>query len=174
MNRIAKFEKVSFDQFHKDWLKAYPDTSEEEIRVIYDDLKLPQRATRGSAGYDFYAPADIDLKAGEQTLVPSGIRAKIDDGFVLILVPRSSLGFRYRMQLDNTVGVIDADYYEAENEGHMMCKLINDSRNGKALHVSKGQGMIQGIFLPFGITEDDDASEVRTGGMGSTTKQKAG
>ena len=170
MNRIARFEKVSFEQFSKDWKRFDEHASLEEVRKIYDDLKLPHRATRGSAGYDFYAPAEITMKAGEQRLVPTGIRAKIEDGFVLVLVPRSSLGFKYRMQLDNTVGIIDADYYEADNEGHMMCKLINDSREEKTLHIEKGQGMVQGIFLPFGITVDDDADTQRTGGFGSTTK----
>lgn len=170
MNRIARFEKVSFEQFSKDWKRFDEHVSLEEVRKIYDDLKLPHRATRGSAGYDFFAPADITMKAGEQRLVPTGIRAKIEDGFVLVLVPRSSLGFKYRMQLDNTVGIIDADYYEADNEGHMMCKLINDSREEKTLHIEKGQGMVQGIFLPFGITVDDDADTQRTGGFGSTTK----
>jgi dUTP pyrophosphatase len=110
------------------------------------------------------------MEAGQQKLVPSGIRVKIEDGLVLVLVPRSSLGFKYRMQLDNTVGIIDADYYEADNEGHMMCKLINDSRERKTLRIEKGQGMVQGIFLPFGITVDDEADAQRTGGFGSTTK----
>lgn len=168
MERIAKFEKVSFEQFEKDWKKQNPDCSEEEIRRIYDRLKLPKRATSGSAGYDFYAPVSFSLEAGEEILMPTGIRARINSGYVLVLVPRSSLGFRYRIQLDNTVGIIDSDYYFADNEGHMMCKLINDSRQGKKLELSEGSGMVQGIFLPFGITEDDDADGIRTGGFGST------
>lgn len=170
MQKVAKFEKVSFEQFAKDWKKFDASADEAETRKIYDAVRLPRRATRGSAGYDFYAPADLVMKAGEQRLVPSGIRAKIEDGFVLVLVPRSSLGFKYRMQLDNTVGIIDADYYEAENEGHMMCKLINDSRESKTLHIEQGQGMVQGIFLPFGITFDDEAKAQRTGGFGSTDR----
>lgn len=174
MQRIAEFEKVSFERFVLDWHKCDPDADETSVRKIYDEICLPKRATKGSAGYDFYAPDTVVMKAGDQKLVPSGIRAKIDDGFVLVLVPRSSLGFKYRMQLDNTVGIIDADYYEADNEGHIMCKLINDSREDKTLRIEKGQGMVQGIFLPFGITVNDEASQQRTGGFGSTTKQKAG
>ena len=170
MQKIAKFEKVSFEQFEKDWKKAYPDTADETVREIYDDLKLPQRATKGSAGYDFTAPVRIEMKAGSQILIPTGIRAKIENGFVLLLFPRSSLGFKYRMQLDNTCGVIDSDYYEAANEGHIMCKLINDSRDGRTLTIEAGQGMVQGIFVPFGITEDDEADAQRTGGIGSTTR----
>ena len=170
MQKIAKFEKVSFEQFEKDWKKAFPDTADETVREIYDDLKLPQRATKGSAGYDFTAPVRIEMKAGSQILIPTGIRAKIENGFVLLLFPRSSLGFKYRMQLDNTCGVIDSDYYDAANEGHIMCKLINDSRDGRTLTVEAGQGMVQGIFVPFGITEDDEADAQRTGGIGSTTR----
>jgi len=170
MQRIAKFEKVSFEQFLKDWAKYDPEAGENDVRKIYEELKLPQRATKGSAGYDFYAPVTVTMAAGEEKLIPTGIRVKIGDGFVLVLVPRSGLGFKYRMQLDNTVGVIDADYYEADNEGHMMCKLINDSREGKTLVIEQGKGMVQGIFLPFGITEDDAADTQRTGGFGSTTR----
>jgi dUTP pyrophosphatase len=75
------------------------------------------------------------------------------------------------MQLDNTAGVIDSDYYNARNEGHIMCKLINDSREGKTLELKAGQGMVQGLFLPYGITEDDETDTERTGGIGSTTKE---
>ncbi len=169
MKSVAKFEKVSFEQFLKDWQKNIG-SNEAEIKKIYDSISLPKRATKQSAGYDFYAPIDITMNPNEVLLIPSGIRAKIDDGYVLMLFPRSSLGFKYRMQLNNTVGVIDADYYNAENEGHIMCKFMNDSRDGKQLHVEAGQGMVQGIFMSFGITVDDDADQVRTGGIGSTTK----
>lgn len=169
MEKIAKFEKVSFEQFKNDWKKNF-ENSDEEIKQIYDDIKLPHRATKQSAGYDFYAPVDIEMKPGEVKLIPSGIRAKIDDGYVLMLYPRSSLGFKFRMQLNNTVGVIDADYYNADNEGHIMCKFTNDTHEDKVLKVDKGAGMVQGIFMSFGITVDDDSNEERTGGIGSTTK----
>lgn len=169
MEKIAKFEKVSFEQFKNDWKKNFENT-DEEIKQIYDDIKLPHRATKQSAGYDFYAPVDIEMKPGEVKLIPSGIRAKIDDGYVLMLYPRSSLGFKFRMQLNNTVGVIDADYYNADNEGHIMCKFTNDTHEDKVLKVDKGAGMVQGIFMSFGITVDDDSNEERTGGIGSTTK----
>lgn len=169
MEKIAKFEKVSFEQFKDDWKKNF-ENSDEEIKQIYDDIKLPHRATKQSAGYDFYAPVDIEMKPGEVKLIPSGIRAKIDDGYVLMLYPRSSLGFKFRMQLNNTVGVIDADYYNADNEGHIMCKFTNDTHEDKVLKVDKGAGMVQGIFMSFGITVDDDSNEERTGGIGSTTK----
>lgn len=169
MERVAKFEKVSFEQFKRDWQKNFSAT-DEEIKAIYESISLPKRATKQSAGYDFYAPITIQLKPQEVKLIPTGIRAKMIDGYVLMLYPRSSLGFKYRMQLNNTVGVIDADYYHADNEGHIMVKFMNDSRNDVQLVIEKGAGMVQGIFMPFGITEDDAVNEERKGGLGSTTK----
>lgn len=167
MNTAGHFEKVSFRQFEKDWNK---NTGREDSEEIYKNLQLPERATTGSAGYDFHAPCDIDLKPGASVLIPTGIRAKMNPGWVLMLFPRSSLGFKYRMQLDNTVGIIDADYYGADNEGHIMCRITNDTHDNKALHINKGAGMVQGIFVPFGITDDDSAEGKRTYGFGSTDK----
>ena len=109
--------------------------------------------------------------AGETVKVLTGIRARIDEGWVLTLYPRSGLGFRYRLQLNNTVGVIDSDYYGSDNEGHIQAKITNDSREGKELKLEAGTGFMQGIFLEYGITEDDDADEIRNGGFGSTTAQ---
>lgn len=162
MYRIAKFSKVS--------LSVYKEARGGDSSLEYEDIKLPLRATRGSAGYDFYAPARIELAAGESVKVATGIRAKIDDGWVLMLFPRSGLGFKYRLQLDNTVGVIDSDYYYSDNEGHIFIKITNDSREGKTLVVEKGSAFAQGVFLPFGLCEDDDAQNIRNGGMGSTSK----
>lgn len=161
MKRIAKFEKVSPEQFRQ----AY--TGDDAERV-YNAIKLPRRATSGSAGYDIFAPFEITLKAGETVKIPTGIRVKIDDGWFLSLYPRSGLGFKFRLQLDNTVGIIDSDYYNAENEGHIMVKLTNDTREGKTVQIAAGAGFVQGIFLEYGITEDDDADGERVGGFGST------
>lgn len=161
MKRIAKFEKVSLDQFKQ----GCPNSRAQEV---YNNIKLPARATSGSAGYDFFAPFDIDLKAGETAKIPTGIRVKIAEGWLLSLYPRSGLGFKFRLQLDNTVGIIDSDYYFSDNEGHIFAKITNDSREGKALHIDAGSGFMQGIFTEYGITEDDDADGVRNGGFGST------
>ena len=166
MEKIAKFEKVSFDEYKK----AFEGRSDDEIKEIYDGISLPRRATKGSAGYDFYAPYDVTLAAGESVKIPTGIRVKIADGWVLALFPRSGLGFKFRLQLDNTVGIIDADYYESDNQGHIFCKITNDSRDNKTLNVKKGNGFCQGIFLPFGITTDDETTAERNGGFGSTDK----
>ena len=169
MNRIAQFEKVSFGQF----LKDYSDTfdyckSKEEIKKIWDDIKLPTRATAGSAGYDFVTPIDFTLEAGKTIKIPTGIRCRIDEGWVLKLYPRSGLGFKYRMQLNNTVGVIDSDYYTSDNEGHIFVKITNDTNENNIVVLKKGNGFIQGIFVPYGITTDDEANCVRNGGFGST------
>lgn len=99
-----------------------------------------------------------------------GSRARIDDGWVLKIYPRSGLGFKYRLQLNNTVGIIDSDYYGSDNEGHIQIKLTNDSREGKCLEVKEGTGFAQGIFLEYGITVDDETTEERNGGFGSTTR----
>ena len=109
MERIAKFEKVSYEQFYKDFKETFPLYSDNEIKDIYDNIKLPKRATTGSAGYDFFSPIDITLRKNETIKIPTGIRAQIDDGYVLLMFPRSGLGFKYRLQLNNTIGVIDSD-----------------------------------------------------------------
>ena len=164
MRAVAKFEKVSFGRFKADW-ELGGDAAE-----IYDNIKLPKRATSGSAGYDFFAPCDITLAPGETVKIPTGIRVKIDVGYVLNLYPRSGLGFKYRLQLNNTVGIIDSDYYGSDNEGHIFCKLTNDSNEGKTVTVNAGEGFCQGIFTEYFVTYDDEADEIRNGGFGSTTK----
>lgn len=164
--RIAWFYKVSKEQY----LKSFDNKNNEEILSIYDDILLPKRATKGSAGYDFFAPFDIVLKPGETIKVPTGIRVSMEENYVLKLYPRSGLGFKYRLQLNNTVGIIDSDYYYSDNEGHIFAKITNDSNEGKTLEIKKGQGFMQGIFVEYGITVDDDTVEVRNGGFGSTTK----
>lgn len=169
MEKVAKFEKVSYMQFESDWKKTFPNETEETIKQIYEALKLPKRATVGSAGYDIYAPVDLSIHPGEEVMVPTGIRARIREDYVLMVFPRSGLGFKYRLQMNNTVGIIDSDYYGAANEGHIFCKLMNDGVQGKTVEISQGSGMVQGLFLPFAVTEDDAVSEIRTGGLGSTT-----
>ena len=168
ISRIAKFHKVSFEQFKGDWEDTFG--KQEDIRSIYEDIRLPERATSGSAGYDFFAPKAFVIQPGETVKIPTGIRAEIDEGWVLALFPRSSLGFKYRLQLNNTVGIIDSDYFYSDNEGHMFIKITNDSNEDKTLELPKGAGVVQGISLPFGITLDDASSGQRNGGFGSTDK----
>ena len=167
MKRIGKFHKVSFQRFQKDWENEYG--SRADLREIYESIRLPKRATKGSAGYDFYAPTDIVLQPGEGARVFTGIRVEMDESWALTCYPRSGLGFKFRMQLDNTVGIIDSDFFYSDNEGHIQAKITNDSRTGKTLTIPAGTGFMQGIFLEYGVTVDDDASALRNGGLGSTT-----
>ncbi len=169
MRRIARFHKVSIEQFMQAVKEEFPQYSASEIREIYESIKLPKRATRGSAGYDFYAPFALSLKPGESVKIPTGIRAEMEEDWVLKLYPRSGLGFKYRLQLNNTVGIIDSDYFGSDNEGHIMAKITNDSRENRTLALGSGMGFMQGIFLEYGVTVDDDADEIRNGGFGSTT-----
>ena len=158
MKKVAQFFKISQPEFLK--------TGSTED---YQNLILPKRATAGSAGYDFFAPKEYSLSAGETVKIPTGIRVKIEEGWVLKIYPRSSLGFKYRLSLDNTVGIIDSDYYYADNEGHIFIKMTNCG--DKPLVIEKGKAFAQGIFVEYGITFDDDCDVERTGGIGSTDKK---
>ena len=174
IKKIALFEKVSINEFGKAIVDIFPEYKEkhEFIKNMYDKIKIPKRATIGSAGYDFVAPFFINLYPGETLKIPTGIRAKIDSGWVLQIYPRSSLGFKYRAQLDNTVGIIDSDYYHSDNESHIFVKLTNDSREEKTINIASGEKFVQGIFHEYGITYDDDIdkNKIRNGGFGSTGK----
>ena len=163
MQRIAQFFKVSYEEFEKGMKDIFRTMPEEEIEKLYWDIKLPKRATTGSAGYDFYTPFSFTLQPGETIKIPTGIRAKMDENWVLKLYPRSGLGFKFRLQLNNTVGIIDSDYFNSDNEGHIFAKITNDSNEEKVLSLEKGAGFMQGIFLEYGITVDDEADGVRNG-----------
>lgn len=174
MKRIAKFEKVSFEQFKKDWIKSleyFPYLCQDKNVVdIYNKIKMPKRATSGSAGYDFFMPMNLNLAKGMNILIPTGIRCKIDDGWVLKEYPRSGQGFKYGVHLANTVGIIDSDYYYSDNEGHIFMKLVNDSSLSEIIRFHQGDAFCQGIFVEYGITYDDETTEIRNGGFGSTSK----
>lgn len=164
MERIARFEKVSLQQFAEDIKKLFPNFSEEKIADIYGGIVLPRRATAGSAGYDFFLPFGVDFLPDVSVTVPTGIRAEIAEGWVLNLYPRSGLGFKHGFRLENTVGIIDSDYYNAKNQGHIMAKVSVSS----AVSLEAGKAFIQGVFLPFGITLDDNSDGERVGGFGSS------
>ena len=167
MKKIAFFDKVKYDEFKKS-----VEISEDEsisnfgysILEALHYLKLPTRATSGSAGYDIYTPFDIDVKAGEWCEIPLGINCLMKEGWVLLLMPKSGLGFKYGMRLANTIGVIDSDYRNSDNEGHIKLKFTVD----KDLHLDRNSKILQGVFVKFGITGDDKADGVRNGGFGST------
>lgn len=167
MKRVAKFEKVSMKRFIEDWIDTFGNT-DEIITEIYNNIRLPKRATSGSAGYDFYSPIDFTLQPHQTIKIPTGIRCKMEMGWVLQCYPRSGLGFKYRLQLNNTVGIIDSDYYDSDNEGHIFLKLTNDTNESKWLKIKAGEAIAQGIFVEYGITYDDNVREIRNGGFGST------
>ena len=169
MYRIAEFEKVNFERFCEGWESVRGKADADTLTRAYEALSLPVRATSGSAGYDFYLPFDLVLHPGESVRIPTGIRARMEEGWVLMLFPRSGLGFKYRLQMDNTVGVIDSDYYYSDNEGHIFAAITNDSRQEKVLALKAGDAFMQGVFMPFGITESDCAAGRRNGGFGSTS-----
>ena len=171
MRRIARFHKVSEEQFIEGWEASFgKGLKKEKIQEIYEAIKLPKRATAGSAGYDFFAPASIVLAPGQTAKIPTGIRVEMEPDWVLKCYPRSGLGFKYRLQLNNTVGIIDSDYFYSDNEGHIFAKITNDTNEGKTVEIPDGTGFMQGIFVEYGITVDDDVKEVRNGGFGSTSR----
>ncbi|MCL2843263.1 MAG: deoxyuridine 5'-triphosphate nucleotidohydrolase [Oscillospiraceae bacterium] len=169
-NRIAIFETVSYHQFRQAAEGCNAPLQGDALLAVYDRITSPRRATEGSAGYDFFSPFSFALHPQETITIPTGIRVQIQPGWWLGLLPRSGHGFKFRVQLDNTLGVIDSDYYYADNEGHILVKISNDSLTGKQFHISEGDGFVQGIFLPYGITTDDEAEARRTGGFGSTDR----
>ncbi|MCH5274532.1 MAG: deoxyuridine 5'-triphosphate nucleotidohydrolase [Lachnospiraceae bacterium] len=171
MQKVAQFFKVSEQNFIDAMKEDFPEYTEADIKDMYESLILPNRATKGSAGYDFHAPFAFCLPPGSTIKIPTGVRVKINEGWVLKLYPRSGLGFKYRLQMNNTVGIIDSDYFDSDNEGHIFAKITNDSNEDKTLEIGAGAGFMQGIFVEYGITVDDDAEGVRNGGFGSTTKQ---
>lgn len=176
MRNVGYFEKVSFDQFKRDTerLDIYTKYTEPILKALYDEIELPCRATKGSAGYDFFFPYNkYVLSHGESIVIPTGIKVKVIDEWFLGLFPKSSFGNEYRIKLDDTVSVIDSDYYNCErNEGHIIVKMTNNDKKLRPMPIYKGQGYCQGVFLEYGIVDNDNATGIRVGGFGSTTKIK--
>lgn len=158
---MRRLEKISYSQFSKDIC---------DDKSLYDEYNLPRRATSKSAGYDFYALKDFVIHPGEVMKVPTGIKVIMNDDEAFMLYVCSSMGFKYNVRMTNQVGVIDADYYNNDdNEGHMWFSLQN--HGDKDFIVKKGQAFGQGVFTKYLITDDDDASGVRMSGFGSTNKE---
>ena len=166
------FEKVSLEQFTKDYLKCKYGNSDrtidcdeaQEIIHIYDSINLPKRSTKGSAGYDFFIPCEQFFSSIGETIIPTGIRFKCDEDKYLMCVPRSGLGFKYSMRLSNTCGIIDSDYFYSDNEGHIMCKV--ECKYNFTLE--QGKAFMQGIISQYFKVDGDDSDKVRNGGFGST------
>lgn len=167
---MIKFEKVSFEEYKEALFSAFGIRKDENVREIYDNIKIPIRSTSGSGGYDFFAPFPINIPGGnydKEVIIPSGIRFVTDrDDVVLLCFPRSGQGFKYGVALLNTVGVIDSDYWCSDNGGHIWCKL----HSKRDMLIPTGSAYMQGIIVPFLKTDDDVSKEKRNGGFGSTDK----
>jgi len=159
---MNKFEKISKNEYSK--LRG--------AFVKYEDLKLPTQATKFSAGFDFYATFNFELKPGEAIIVPTGIKCQLDNDKFLGIYPRSGLGFKNFVRLANTVGIVDSDYYNNEkNEGQIFIKIRNEDLK-KKLEIKIGDAFAQGIIQQFFVTDDRIISDtVRAGGMGSTDNE---
>lgn len=185
-NEVAFFEKVSYEQFEKDYLNIFckptgfaisVDTT--RIEEMYNRIIIPHRKTEGSLGYDFYSPVQIDLITDEENwdlrtaIIPTGIKCGFTQkNWGLFLLPRSNTGFNHRMQLDNTVGIIDNDYYNnEETEGHIFIKVTcAHYNNGHKMTIYPDKAFAQGIFLYCGRAREAEVFQTRVGGIGSTDK----
>ena len=164
------FEKVTFAQYLSDWRDAFKLDwyTDEEVREVYDGIKIPQRSTKDSAGYDFYCPYEIAVNKKMPSTVLTGIRCKIDPGNVLLIFPRSSLATKKGLVLANSTAVIDSDYYDAKNEGHIILKMRCDRDEGYT--IKEDERVAQGIIFPFVVAENGNTNAERIGGFGSTGK----
>ena len=202
---MFRFEKVSLKQFIQDCAGFC--TNEYALEQAYYQIKLPEAKTLDSAGFDFYAPFHIDIYSDSKVRIPTGIRWICEDeelvqygtrfGFYLQLVPRSSLGCKYRLQLSNTVGIIDADYWKSDNGGHILVDIYrpsmlevvtswytndengilnmvsfpkrgHDAFDNEVLTIEAGSAFVQGIIQPYVKLPEYTRKEVRNGGFGST------
>ena len=157
---MRKFEKVSIDEFSKYYDKK-----------LYEEYDLPKRMTSHSAGYDFFAIEGFTIKPGEIKKIPTGYKATFGSDEMLMILVRSSMGFKYNVRMTNQVGIIESDYYNnIDNEGHMFVSLQNEG--DRDFVVKKGEGYAQGIFTKFLICDDDITTNERQGGLGSTNKKR--
>lgn len=156
---MRKFEKVSIDEFSKYYDKK-----------LYEEYDLPKRMTSHSAGYDFFAIEGFTLMPGEIKKIPTGYKATFGSDEMLMILVRSSMGFKYNVRMTNQVGIIESDYNNIDNEGHIFVSLQNEG--DRDFVVKKGEGYAQGIFTKFLICDDDVTTNERQGGLGSTNKER--
>jgi dUTP pyrophosphatase len=153
---MRKLEKISYEQFKKD-------LGEYSSKELYESLILPNRHTSNSAGYDFHAVFDFILAPGEIVKIPTGIKVIMEPDEFFMIVVRSSMGFKYNVRMCNQIGIIDADYYNnEENEGHMWIAFQNEGK--EPWIVKKGDRIAQGIFVKYLLVDNEDStSEIRKG-----------
>ncbi len=153
------FEKISFEQFKKDIC---------DDKKLYGEYNLPKRQTKYSAGYDFESLFDFTLKPGESKKLATGIKVNMNSDEMLMIVVRSSLGFKYNARMCNQVGIVESDYYNnLDNEGHLFIKIQNEGVND--LIIKKGDRICQGIFVKFlTVDNEEEIDNKRISGIGST------
>lgn len=130
-------------------------------------VRIPVRKTAESAGYDLECAEAADLLPGKVTILQTGLKAYMQPGEYLAIHIRSSMAIRHGLVLINATGIIDADYYNNEdNEGRIMVAVYNTGDT--VFHIEKGDRIAQGIFCRYLTSDGDHAEGVRTGGVGST------
>ena len=145
------FEKISFEQFKND--------IEDDIK-LYNSYILPKRSTSKSAGYDFFLIKDVTIKPNEIVKIPTGYKSYYQSDEALLLIIRSSLGFKYNLRLTNQIGLIDSDFYNnKKNEGHMIVSLQNQGK--ETVTLKQGEAYVQGVFINYLKTDDDNATGIR-------------
>ena len=174
---MNKFEKVSFNEYSKtvmalDDLLASDWNAEQILECEYQNIRLPRRAHDGDAGYDFFVPYDMTILPGDELKIATGIRCFLEKDKFLMLVPRSGLGSKFRLRLNNTVGIIDSGYSNSDNEGHIMATLANEGNSPIA--IPQGNAFMQGIIVRYSLTDDDVATGMRNGGFGSSDNMMSG
>lgn len=176
--QTAKFMLVEyFDEaelcFERVWLPDYLVSSRLVRRCferVHPDstIKLPERKTDGSAGYDFFAPCDIEVPAKSfSPLIQTGIKAYMPQDEYLALYIRSSLAIKRGLMLANNTGIVDKDFCDnPDNDGNIGVKFYNASSN--TYTIKEGERIMQGIFTKYAVVDNDNTAEKRTGGIGST------
>lgn len=158
---MRKFERISYEQFKKDF---------GDIKELYDKIELPKRSTKKSAAYDIKSMEKCTIHPNESAIFKTGLKVCMNDDEVLYIYPRSSIGYKYNVCLANSVGVIDADFYNnQDNEGHFKIKLINHGT--KDFEVNIGDRIAQGVFMKFlTVDDEEEITNERKGGIGSTSR----
>ena len=128
------------------------------------DTKLPERQTKASAGYDFYVIEDVEIPAYGTVMLPTNVKAYMQEDEVLMLYARSSLAIKRGLILQNTTGIIDSDFFPHE------IKVALRNTTDKPVKLLKNERCAQGIFLKYLVSDNGNLDNTRDGGIGSTRK----
>jgi len=166
VKKTAEFDKVGLKQFISDWIGVFGNRPDHTITEIYNQIKLPERKTRCSAGHDFHMPYTFEIAPGGMLMIPTGVKCRMDENYVMLIFPRSSLGIKKHMSIANTVPVIDADYINADNEGHIF--ICVENRGQEVLTLKNGEAFAQAVFVEYATADGKEIEMERNGGIGST------